>query len=537
VVKTLLKRVEVYVLFLVVLSIMVVSFIINSSEKLSNNIKNSIIKVTDVYFDDIVNTRKWNAQYGGVYVLSNNKIKPNPYLMDNHLYSKDGELLVKINPAWMTRQLSNFNQNKTYSFKIVSQTPINPINITNKFESKGLEYLKQNQKNRYYEFDNTKKEFRYIGKLVAKKPCLVCHPNYNEGDIRGGISITKNIKDEIIQLQDIEKEKNYLIIIVLTATLLIVILIIKIFNSNKYLEKEIAKRTQNLEDERHYLETIKNANKDILVVTNGEKLIDANKAFLDFFGVNNIFQFLEYNDCICDFFENIDEKEYINNKIIDGVVWTKFILDNKHNTYKVMIKRGDKEYIFMLTAQYLKEDIDTILVVLSDITTIEKSKNRLEYIASIDELTKIMNRAKFNDVMEDEIEIAQINNSPLSIIFFDIDFFKSVNDTYGHDIGDKVLKDLATVVKEHIRKDDFFARWGGEEFVIIVKDDIDTANSLAEKLREIVANYEFKGVSKVTCSFGVSTLKSSDTFDTLIKRSDDALYLSKQNGRNRVTQK
>jgi diguanylate cyclase (GGDEF)-like protein len=118
---------------------------------------------------------------------------------------------------------------------------------------------------------------------------------------------------------------------------------------------------------------------------------------------------------------------------------------------------------------------------------------------------------------------------------FDIDHFKFVNDTYGHQAGDAVLKETAKLISKHIRDADLLARYGGEEFMILTPHtDRENAFMLAKKLRETVRTARFNGVQHITCSFGVAQFHSSDTIDSFLKRIDDALYRAKNNGRDRV---
>jgi len=123
----------------------------------------------------------------------------------------------------------------------------------------------------------------------------------------------------------------------------------------------------------------------------------------------------------------------------------------------------------------------------------------------------------------------------LSLIMFDIDHFKKVNDTYGHAVGDYVLQTLTQIVKMDLRETDYLVRWGGEEFIIIAPDtDVRRAEILAERVRKSAEEYSFDQVGTVTVSFGVTQFTGDDTEDTFIKRTDDALYSAKRMGRNRV---
>ncbi len=166
-----------------------------------------------------------------------------------------------------------------------------------------------------------------------------------------------------------------------------------------------------------------------------------------------------------------------------------------------------------------------------------KEQEKFEKLASIDPLTKIKNRRKFNELAEHEFEKAKRYNRPLSFIIFDIDNFKQINDKYGHQVGDKVLKEIAEIVKKNIRKADIFARFGGEEFVILTPEtDIKGAKSLAEKLRKLIETNYIEPVGIVTASFGVTEIRSDDkNIDDLYRRADNALYESKNKGKNTVS--
>lgn len=166
---------------------------------------------------------------------------------------------------------------------------------------------------------------------------------------------------------------------------------------------------------------------------------------------------------------------------------------------------------------------------------LKKANEFLEYHATRDNLTKLYNRRRFNEFLEAEIERSRRYKIPLSLAMFDIDHFKKINDTYGHTTGDIVLKELAKVVNETIRKYDIVARWGGEEFVILVPNSKAEETALmAEKIREKIEKYAFTEAGVVTCSFGATEYKDGDSIDSLVTRADQALYKAKEQGRNRV---
>lgn len=141
----------------------------------------------------------------------------------------------------------------------------------------------------------------------------------------------------------------------------------------------------------------------------------------------------------------------------------------------------------------------------------------------------------FDEIILSEIERANRYGDRLSLAMLDVDHFKRINDAYGHVEGDRVLKEVASLVKANLRKTDCVARWGGEEFVIIaIESDLETALIMAEKVRQVVEAHTFRTVGQVTVSLGVTQFKENDTTDSLISRADQALYRAKENGRNRV---
>ncbi len=153
----------------------------------------------------------------------------------------------------------------------------------------------------------------------------------------------------------------------------------------------------------------------------------------------------------------------------------------------------------------------------------------------IDGLTGALNKESFNEIIGLKIIEAKHVSSPLSLIIFDIDHFKKINDTYGHGTGDIILKELSELIRKNLRESEYFIRWGGEEFVILMPgSSVQGAKMVAEKLRRIVESATFPEVGKVTCSFGVTSLEIDDTIKSFFERADEALYEAKRNGRNRV---
>jgi diguanylate cyclase (GGDEF)-like protein len=156
-------------------------------------------------------------------------------------------------------------------------------------------------------------------------------------------------------------------------------------------------------------------------------------------------------------------------------------------------------------------------------------------LSSTDPLTSTYNRCYFYNALNNEIERSNRYKSSFSILMFDIDFFKSVNDNHGHDAGDDVLKALAETVKNGIRKSDVLARWGGEEFLILLPEtNLVNAISSAEKLIAEVRNLVFEKCGSITVSIGVTEYRLNESPDSVLKRVDELVYNAKNDGRNRI---
>ena len=291
-----------------------------------------------------------------------------------------------------------------------------------------------------------------------------------------------------------------------------------------------------IEKEINKIKSILDAQDNIIIVTNKEEITNVNKKFLDFFGVDNFDEFIATRKNIFDFFEEefgFITKEQINKQ----ESWIKYIKDLHEIDRIVKIKGASlEEKIFAINVDYYENKDDYYVFSLTDITKLKEKSNLLEYQASHDKLTGLFNRNRFDELYEKEIKRARRYNNDLSLILFDIDNFKMINDSYGHQTGDEVLKEIAKIILGNVREQDINVRWGGEEFLILLpQTNLLGAFTVANKIRTSIETNVFTTNSlNITASFGVTQLLENDDESSFIARSDKFLYEAKKTGKNKV---
>lgn len=217
----------------------------------------------------------------------------------------------------------------------------------------------------------------------------------------------------------------------------------------------------------------------------------------------------------------------------------------RSRNYKRIVVTDDKGYVMGIVTQediisrtYLKwsQLMQDHFRQFEEITQILQQKNQhLTQLATKDSLTEIHNRHMFSELFSKEHSFAKRQKSKLALMMIDLDHFKQVNDNYGHNIGDSVLKEFSVLVSSSIREADLFARWGGEEFVLLLRNaGCEEAYGVGEKIRSLLETRRFDEVGTVTCSIGIAEVYDNDTLTTAIARADSAMYTAKNTGRNRT---
>lgn len=275
-----------------------------------------------------------------------------------------------------------------------------------------------------------------------------------------------------------------------------------------------------------------------IALYNKDKFLYVNSVLLNLFGLTKE-EFI--NKSVLDFFD-IDENQIYAPKVSLFKVHHANEFSSKF-IYKYTDKNATMHYLDLFRTAVFYSGDEIGLAIFTDVTdqifeeqNILVEKNLYKELSEIDALTEIYNRRVMDAKLTELFNLAKRYNRPLSLIMFDIDRFKDVNDTLGHTSGDLILKELVAAAKEDLRNTDFFARYGGEEFMIIAPEtSLETAFGLAERLRLKVQSHDFKIGRNITISIGVASLTAEDSEQSILSRVDSALYKAKKNGRNLVS--
>jgi len=282
------------------------------------------------------------------------------------------------------------------------------------------------------------------------------------------------------------------------------------------------------------LDDILNATEDIIFITDFKKVSFSNDKFKHLFNIKHTQEFNKNIKSVLNIF-----------RVLDGYMNASLLKDNETPISLFMRTPEDERIVSILDRHLnpksfkisisLTNTKEKFLITLSDITVMQEKQEITHKKAYLDGLTQVPNRNSFDELFVEELYRVKTEHKKLSMAIIDIDNFKIFNDTHGHLVGDEVLIMMAQDINKHVRKTDIFARWGGEEFVILFIDaNIEIAKIISEKLKDNIQKLEHKTAGNITVSFGITQFKEGDTTDSIFQRCDEALYLAKENGRNRV---
>ncbi len=369
--------------------------------------------------------------------------------------------------------------------------------------------------------------------MIGKKDDFI--KNFN-GESMGIAVMQFNITDDYTRLYHFLRT-----IIILLFLLFLTILLQVYYGFNRFIDYihqerlNVSVEKENLKNEQDKVQAILNAQTNILILSDGKNIKIVNQAFLDFFALIELEEFTKHSNCICSLF--IEHDDFFSlSKIDKDKNWIAHLKKQQAENRRVTILDSEnKGHAFELHIRQYQLESKLFVIEFHDITDMMIQQKKLYHEANTDKLTNIFNRNYFLAKIKTLSLLADEDNIDLSLIMFDIDHFKNVNDTYGHDIGDEVLKILSSVISKCLRNQDIFARWGGEEFLVLLPNiNIETASKIAEKLRYALDTIDEKDIPHFTSSFGVVEFVNGESTDRFLKRVDEALYEAKDTGRNKV---
>ena len=272
---------------------------------------------------------------------------------------------------------------------------------------------------------------------------------------------------------------------------------------------------------------------NMVILTTGKNIEFANKKFFQFLGFKNIEDYKINHKCISDLF--LEDEKFFNLSLVkEDENWVNIIQTLSYRRRVVAIRgKNSSTHAFSVTINKFEDSI--YIVSFADISETILENMQLEEKTLKDKLTNAYNREFFENNYQRLIETFKSEDMYFGLAMIDIDNFKNINDSYGHNIGDEILINLVSIINKFSRNDDILIRWGGEEFIIILKVSSENRlNVILENIRKTIEKSKIDKLPTITCSFGGTIYENNEQINDTIKRADEALYIAKANGKNKV---
>jgi len=479
------------------------------------------------------------------------------------------EKTIHLLPVKTMKAISeNFGQSMRHKVVVrtVSDRPRNPQNQANAFELKQIQYFKShpNIEDAFIQNENT---FSYTKPLYIQPSCLKCHGkredavpsirkkytkayNYKLGEIRGLLNIKIQEQAFFKTLYDDFKETLAITIVLYIVFLGIIYILLqklrhKEENYTKSLESEIEEKTEALRRQKDTFETLfEKSSEGILILKEGS-FIQCNEKAVKMFHATSKNEILQLHPADL----SPEFQPDGSNSLAKANEMIKLSFENDDYMFEWLHLRLDGSYLYAevhLTPIVLNNQ-EVIYVTLTDISERKDAQQKLEeqqrilyHQAHHDGLTKLPNRTYFNEYLQETMLYAKAHDETFALFFIDLDQFKQINDSLGHEIGDRVLQIVTERFKAKIGKEDFLARIGGDEFTLIVKSykSVASLSLMAQKLIDVLAHpIHIEGHTLyISSSIGISLYPkdADDTKENLLKYADAAMYKAKDEGRNNV---
>lgn len=491
-----------------------------------------VTNVAKAEFNKNMAYRKWISEHGGIYIEPSEKTPPNPHLKhvkDRDIVSTSGKKLTLMNSSYVLRDMMN-DYSKEYGVKgkISSIRALNPDNQANIWERNAIEEFKSGVDEKIEITGTHKNEYlRFMKPMKMRQSCQKCHGHlgFKNGSILGGLSISIPMYEyRQKELQAVNTIRYTALIIWLLGLISILVIMKLILDNHKQKQKDI--------DELIISHKVLDNMQDLMFITdiNG-KILRINNAFTEVTGYSE-------NDVLGKTPNILNSGQHDNE--FYHLLWLNL---NKYGKFTAeMVNRKKDGNIFVCIENITSvKDIDGkikyFIAILHDITIRKDTENKTIHMAHYDALTDLPNRVLFELRFEHALQFAKRNNKKIALAYLDIDGFKNVNDTLGHTIGDKLLKNIASKLRSCVRESDTIARLGGDEFCIIFEnldDQYGIITPLKKILKLISEDITIDGNEiKISASIGVSLYPNDgQKIEILVECADIAMYECKNNGKN-----
>jgi len=498
--------------------------------------------------------RLWNARHGGVYVLVDKDSRPNPYLdiPERDVVTTHGHQLTLVNPAYMTRQLGlALSQEAQIELHLTSLKPLNPSNAPDEWESVALTLFENASAVRErMEIMEQRGQMvaRYIGALPTRHDCLQCHEKqgYRLGDIRGGISVAFSIAP---YMEAARSERLLQRTVHGVAWLLLSLLTVFFLDQLRrgMLLLIQAEQQQNTLVQVRTRELAREAYERKQAELQLRRLMDASAEGIYGIDAEGLCNFC--NPVACRLLGLKDSSEILGKQIHATISGGNPEVLTNLESYRLGIathsetdsfRRSDGSFFhaeWRSAPIYFDSRLMGAVVTFQDITERQRSQAQVWMKANHDALTGLPNRSLFHDRLEQAMLRVSRRSAKVGLLFIDLDGFKAVNDTLGHEAGDALLKEAAHRLTACVRESDTAARLGGDEFTVILTavDQRADIEQVGQKILHSLAQPYHLGTqtARVSCSIGAAIYPADAlTLTAFIHAADQAMYRAKQGGKN-----
>jgi len=465
---------------------------------------------------------------------------------------------VNLLPVKTIREIS-----KTFSKKIdgkiiirtVSDRPRNPKNMANEFEKKMMDYFRHHKKEE--KLTKTNNVYNYTSPLIIRESCLQCHGkkedaipkirnkynnayNYKLGEVRGLINIEIKEDDLLTLMYSELKERmlwSFSIYLILVSVMFFLLnkLIRRDKKEKSDLKENLNEKISKINKQTEVFETLFDKSANGLLIMQDTKFIKCNQKAVEILGYKDKDDILG-RDIL--YFSPVIQEDGRDSHQKWFEMITKMKKENECEfKWTFLTNKNNKKWVNIYLKKIILNDSTFTYISWKDITKQVDTEEKLDYQAHHDTLTGLPNRLLFNDRLGHSLEVAKRENKKVALLFIDLDNFKKINDTLGHNSGDKVLISISNRIKENIRMNDTLSRIGGDEFTIIMENVSDLADikvMTSKILLELKKPITIEGHTfYISCSIGVSLYPDHGlTKGELVKYADVAMYTAKNEGKN-----